>query len=131
MTVKSQKPQKNLQAQNRVLEQCPVRTFCFAKRPVLYLNIWQMARTTQAAINAGYSSKTARLIGQENLLKPAIAALLAQKQTIIAARQDESVLILSNITQPLQDTEFLQQYAHPREAHASKQKISLEKQVVG
>lgn len=44
---------------------------------------------TQAALAAGYSQKTARVIGQENLLKPAIASLLAEKQTVIAARQDE------------------------------------------
>ena len=44
---------------------------------------------TQAAIHAGYSPKTAHVIGQENLKKPAIASLLAQKQSVIAARQDE------------------------------------------
>lgn len=44
---------------------------------------------TQAAIHAGYSAKTAHVIGQENLRKPAIASLLAQKQSVIAARQDE------------------------------------------
>jgi phage terminase small subunit len=44
---------------------------------------------TQAALAAGYSQKTARVIGQENLLKPAIAGYLSQKQTVIAAKQDE------------------------------------------
>jgi phage terminase small subunit len=44
---------------------------------------------TQAAINAGYSQKTAYKIGAENLKKPQIASILAQKQTVIAARQDE------------------------------------------
>jgi len=44
---------------------------------------------TQAAIRAGYSAKTAHVIGQENLKKPAIASLLSQKQSVIAARQDE------------------------------------------
>lgn len=44
---------------------------------------------TQAALAAGYSQKTARVIGQENLLKPAIAGYLAQKQSVIAAKQDE------------------------------------------
>lgn len=44
---------------------------------------------TKAAIAAGYSPKTAYKIGQENLRKPAIAAILAEKQTEIAARQDE------------------------------------------
>ena len=44
---------------------------------------------TQAAIHAGYSPKTAYKIGFENLKKPQIASLLAQKQAEIAARQDE------------------------------------------
>lgn len=44
---------------------------------------------TQAAIHAGYSPKTAHVIGQENLRKPAIASLLSQKQVVIAERQDE------------------------------------------
>lgn len=44
---------------------------------------------TQAAIRAGYSPKTAHVIGQENLKKPAIASFLSQKQTVVAARQDE------------------------------------------
>ena len=44
---------------------------------------------TQAALAAGYSPKTARVIGQENLLKPAIAGYLSQKQSVIAAKQDE------------------------------------------
>ncbi len=46
---------------------------------------------TQAAIHAGYSPKTAHVIGQENLRKPAIASLLSQKQSVIAARQDERI----------------------------------------
>lgn len=44
---------------------------------------------TQAALAAGYSPKTAHVIGQENLKKPVIASLLAAKNTEIAARQDE------------------------------------------
>lgn len=44
---------------------------------------------TQAAIRAGYSPKTAYKIGAENLRKPLIASLLSQKQSEIAARQDE------------------------------------------
>jgi phage terminase small subunit len=44
---------------------------------------------TQAAMAAGYSPKTAYKIGAENLKKPKIASLLAQKQVAIAARQDE------------------------------------------
>lgn len=44
---------------------------------------------TKAALAAGYSAKTAHKIGQENLHKPVIASLLEQKQSEIAARQDE------------------------------------------
>ena len=44
---------------------------------------------TQAAIHAGYSPKTAHVIGLENLKKPVIASLLSEKQVIIAKRQDE------------------------------------------
>ena len=44
---------------------------------------------TQAAIAAGYSPKTARQIGAQNLTKVNIASYLAEKQSIIAARQDE------------------------------------------
>lgn len=44
---------------------------------------------TQAALAAGYSPKTAHVIGQENLKKPVIASLLQVKNTEIAARQDE------------------------------------------
>jgi phage terminase small subunit len=46
---------------------------------------------TQAAIHAGYSPITARFIGAENLTKPNIAALVAQKQSEIAQRQDERI----------------------------------------
>jgi phage terminase small subunit len=44
---------------------------------------------TQAAIHAGYSPKSARFIGAENLTKPHIAALEAQKQSEISQRQVE------------------------------------------
>lgn len=44
---------------------------------------------TQAALAAGYSQKTAHQIGLENLKKPLIASILAQKQVQIAKRQDE------------------------------------------
>jgi len=41
---------------------------------------------TQAAIRAGYSKKTARAIGAENLTKPDIAAAIAKKQGKIAEK---------------------------------------------
>ena len=45
------------------------------------------ANATQAALRAGYSPKTAHVIGQNNLKKVAIAALLAEKQKEIDDRQ--------------------------------------------
>lgn len=41
---------------------------------------------TEAAVKAGYSKKTARVIGQENLLKPAIKGYIDKK---LEAMQDE------------------------------------------
>ena len=41
---------------------------------------------TEAAVKAGYSKKTARVIGQENLLKPAIKGYIDEK---LEAIQDE------------------------------------------
>ena len=41
---------------------------------------------TQAAIRAGYSAKTARAVGSENLTKPDIAAAIAEAQTKRAER---------------------------------------------
>jgi len=41
---------------------------------------------TQAAIRAGYSEKTAAIIGHENLRKPNIAAAVAQRQEKLAAK---------------------------------------------
>lgn len=43
---------------------------------------------TQAAIEAGYSEKTARFIGSENLTKPNIAAALAERSKAAAETAD-------------------------------------------
>ena len=43
---------------------------------------------TQAAIRAGYSKKTARSIGQENLTKPDIAAAIEKAQAERGARAE-------------------------------------------
>lgn len=45
---------------------------------------------TQAAIAAGYSEKTARSIGAENLTKPDIAAVIASRQLAAAEKADVS-----------------------------------------
>ena len=56
---------------------------------------------TQAAIRAGYSKKTARVIGQENLLKPAIKEYIekrmAEKEKALIADQDEVMKYLSSV----------------------------------
>lgn len=56
---------------------------------------------TQAAIRAGYSEKTARQIGQENLTKPAIAEYIekrmAEKEDALIAKQDEVMKYLTAV----------------------------------
>lgn len=56
---------------------------------------------TQAAIRAGYSEKTARAIGSENLLKPYIKAYIdqrmAEKEAELIADQDEVLRYLTSV----------------------------------
>lgn len=56
---------------------------------------------TQAAIRAGYSAKTARVIGQENLLKPAIKEYIgkrmAEKEAALVADQAEVLKYLTSV----------------------------------
>lgn len=56
---------------------------------------------TQAAIRAGYSKKTARKIGQENLTKPDIReriyARMAEKESELIADQDEVLKYLTAV----------------------------------
>lgn len=42
---------------------------------------------TEAAVKAGYSKKTARVIGQENLLKPAIKNYIDEKLTEMSSKR--------------------------------------------
>ena len=55
----------------------------------------------QAAIRAGYSERTARVIGQENLLKPAlkryIQQRMAEKETSLIADQNEILEYLTSV----------------------------------
>lgn len=54
---------------------------------------------TQAAIRAGYSERTARKIGHENLTKPDIAAAIAQAQAERAERvQIDADEVLAHLT---------------------------------
>lgn len=56
---------------------------------------------TQAAIRSGYSKKTARKIGQENLTKPVIkqyiAQRMAEKESELIADQDEVLKYLTAV----------------------------------
>lgn len=56
---------------------------------------------TQAAIRAGYSEKTARAMGAENLTKPDIKAYIdarmAEKQSSLIANQDEVLRYLTAV----------------------------------
>lgn len=56
---------------------------------------------TQAAIRAGYSKKTARAIGNENLTKPDIVEYIdermAEKEAELVADQDEVMKYLSSV----------------------------------
>ena len=56
---------------------------------------------TQAAIRAGYSEKTARKIGQENLTKPDIQACIKarmdEKESQLIADQDEVLKYLTSV----------------------------------
>lgn len=58
---------------------------------------------TQAAIRAGYSDKTAKAIGHENLTKPNIAAAVAAAQEAVAERleitQDWVLRTLKTVTE--------------------------------
>ena len=56
---------------------------------------------TQAAIRAGYSKKTARKIGQENLtkldIKNYIEERMAQKESELIATQDEVLKYITSV----------------------------------
>lgn len=51
---------------------------------------------TQAAIRAGYSEKTARSVGSENLTKPDIAEAISKAQSKIAKKVEVTVESLAN-----------------------------------
>lgn len=61
----------------------------------------ELGNATEAAKKAGYSEKTARVIGQENLLKPALKTYIAdrmkQKEADRIASQDEVLEFLTNV----------------------------------
>ncbi|MGG1518734.1 terminase small subunit [Paenibacillus oryzisoli] len=61
----------------------------------------ETGNATQAAERAGYSAKTARVIGPENLLKPVIReyinTLIAEKDALRIAKQDEVLEFLTAV----------------------------------
>ena len=61
----------------------------------------ETTNATQSAIKAGYSKKTARAIGQENLTKPAIKSYIdermAEKESKRIASQDEVLAFLTQV----------------------------------
>lgn len=59
-------------------------------------NYIELGNATEAARKAGYSEKTARVIGQENLLKPAISAYIAERLKQI---EDSRIADVSEVLQ--------------------------------
>lgn len=51
---------------------------------------------TQAALRAGYSEKTARSIGSENLTKPDIAEAIQNRLNELKMSADEALILLAN-----------------------------------
>lgn len=66
---------------------------------------------TQAAIRAGYSKKTARVIGQENLLKPSlkkyIVERMAEKEAALVANQVEVMRYLTSVMRGQSQSEVI------------------------
>ncbi|BBK61863.1 terminase small subunit [Amedibacterium intestinale] len=66
---------------------------------------------TQSAIRAGYSPKTARFIGQENLTKPNIKAYIeermAEKEKELIASQDEVLRYLTSVMRGQSESEIV------------------------
>ena len=56
---------------------------------------------TQAAIRAGYSKKTARYIGHENLTKPHIQKALSEARNSIEKREQAALLTAEDVERKL------------------------------
>lgn len=69
----------------------------------------ELGNATEAAIKAGYSKKTARVIGQENLLKPALKQYIDEKmKEIESSRIAKAEEVLEYLTRALRDEELEQ-----------------------
>ena len=87
MSAKKPEPKKKPAPKKRV---SPLRIDGLLPKQAAFVTEYLLCgNATKAALAAGYSQKTAHVIGAENLKKPAIAAVLGQKTMEIAARQDE------------------------------------------
>lgn len=87
MSAKKPEPKKKPAPKKRV---SPLRIDGLLPKQAAFVTEYLLCgNATKAALAAGYSPKTAHVIGAENLKKPAIAAVLGQKTMEIAARQDE------------------------------------------
>ena len=70
---------------------------------------------TQAAVRAGYSAKTARVIGGENLLKPAIAAFIQQA---MAERSESTGITADYVLNGIKElTDILSKGEDPKSAY--------------
>ena len=87
MSAKKPEPKKKPAPKKRV---SPLRIDGLLPKQAAFVTEYLLCgNATKAALAAGYSQKTAHAIGAENLKKPAIAAIIGQKTSEIAARQDE------------------------------------------
>lgn len=73
---------------------------------------------TQAAVRAGYSKKTAKVIGCENLTKPYIAAEVAKGQERVDAKRELSVQyvvnrLMDNVERAMQAERVMDSHGHP------------------
>lgn len=89
MTQKPKKPAKKPTAPKKRVRSIARVDGLLPKQAKFVAEYLLSGNASQAALAAGYSPKTAAATGLENLRKPLIASLLAEKQVEIAKRQDE------------------------------------------
>lgn len=89
---------------------------------------------TQAAIRAGYSEKTARQIGQENLTKPAIKEYIekrmAEKEDALIAKQDEVMKYLTAVMRREMNESVVVTLSEERSFYAPDENGTMRKQTI-
>lgn len=89
---------------------------------------------TQAAIRAGYSKKTARVIGQENLLKPAVREYIdermKEKEEKLVANQDEVMQYLTAVMRREYSEHVVVTLAKERSTYVPDQNGTMRKQTI-